>query len=194
MTGETTMADDIPARLRAAHDRLNCNVAPCGRRMKSEADLDADRAFAMAACWKGAALIESQAAENERLRSIIGDTVWCHACGTVVPFDKPECDCVAWSAPDLQRLRAYDADAHQLIAEMRAEIARLRAGGWRPISEAPRDGTDILIAGQGFGWPVRVAFWDEARGGQWSIWPGRERAEPKCWQSLPPAPDTTDPR
>lgn len=66
--------------------------------------------------------IESQAAEIDRLRSIIGDKVWCHACGSVTTLDEPDCDCTRNEMPDRQRLRAYDADAHAKIAELRAEM------------------------------------------------------------------------
>src|SRR5438128_835994 len=42
--------------------------------------------------------------------------------------------------------------------------------GWQEIETAPKDGLDILVA---TAHPlVRVAFWDTARGGVWSIWPG----------------------
>lgn len=69
-----------------------------------------------------------------------------------------------------------------------ALLQALRAQGWQPIAEAPKDGRDILIVNDGFGHPVRVGFWDSARGGKWSIWPGREEADPTHWQLLPAPP------
>jgi hypothetical protein len=94
----------------------------------------------------------------------------------------------ALRTPLARRMLCRAADIMDRLA---AEIARLKAGGWRPISDAPKDGTDILVGVQGIGWPVRVAFWDEARGGVWSIWPGRELAHPTHWQPLPPPPTDT---
>jgi hypothetical protein len=58
---------------------------------------------------------------------------------------------------------------------------------WQPIETAPKDGTDILV----FCKIRRVlrGFWDEARGGQWSEWPGRQAIEfPTHWQPLPEPP------
>ena len=53
---------------------------------------------------------------------------------------------------------------------------------WRRMDSAPKDGTDILGVSHGC---VRVMFWDVARGGQWSLWPGRETAYPVAWMPLP---------
>jgi hypothetical protein len=73
-------------------------------------------------------IIERQAAEIARLRSIIGDTVWCEACGAVVPLDgPPQCDCIEVGCPESQRLHAHDVKVHEAVAELRAEIARLKA-------------------------------------------------------------------
>lgn len=62
------------------------------------------------------------------------------------------------------------------------------AQGWRDMGTAPKDGHEILVVTQGL---VRVGFWDEARGGQWSKWPGREHIIPTCWQPPPPPPITS---
>ena len=92
--------------------------------------------------------LDRQAAEITRLRSIIGDTVWCEACGSVVLLDgPPHCDCIEYGNPESQRLRAHDAGAQARVAEQAAEIERLRSlTTWRPIAEAPRDGTPIVGA------------------------------------------------
>lgn len=56
---------------------------------------------------------------------------------------------------------------------------------WQPIETAPKDGKDILIATQ---YGVRVGFWDHAREGVWSIWPGRAKATATHWMPLPAPP------
>ena len=61
---------------------------------------------------------------------------------------------------------------------------------WQPIETAPLDGKEILITTAGIGTLVRVGFWDEAREGVWSVWPGRERMIPTHWMPLPPPPQT----
>ena len=63
-------------------------------------------------------------------------------------------------------------------------------GNWLPIETAPRDGHEILITNAGYGMLVRIGFFDEARGGIWSIWPGREHAmpSPSHWMPLPVCP------
>jgi hypothetical protein len=148
-----------------------------------------------------AATLAERDAEIARLRSIIGDTAWCHACGSVVPLDgPPHCDCVEYGNPESQDLHVYDADAHGQIADLLAEIARLRAGGWRPIAEAPRDGTPIVGAEtyryqpykpdgvRQMGVPGR---WQ--RLGEYGGW--SNEAPPAAWMpesALPPPTDTTE--
>lgn len=93
---------------------------------------------------------------------------------------------------------AMEAKRQELIAKPLgriwpdlADAAIAAMPGWRPIEEAPKDGREFLIA-QSQGRPVRVGFWDSARGGVWSIWPGREAAiEPTHFMtlSLPPHPE-----
>jgi hypothetical protein len=56
---------------------------------------------------------------------------------------------------------------------------------WQPIETAPKDGKDILVFGEQL---RRVAFWDEARGGLWSRWPGREPIRATHWMPLPEPP------
>jgi hypothetical protein len=67
-----------------------------------------------------------------------------------------------------------------------AALRLLQAMTWKPIEEAPKDGTEILALYAGI---VRIVFWDKARGGIWSIWPGREQASPSRWMPLPPSSD-----
>lgn len=62
---------------------------------------------------------------------------------------------------------------------------------WQPIETAPKDGHDVLITTAGYGTLVRVGFWDEARDGVWSVWPGRERMQPTHWRPLPEPPAIT---
>jgi hypothetical protein len=59
---------------------------------------------------------------------------------------------------------------------------------WQPIETAPKENRDVLVCEDGIGKPVRVAFWDKARGGVWSMWPGRERIYPTHWMPLPAPP------
>ncbi len=64
--------------------------------------------------------------------------------------------------------------------------------GWRDIETAPKDGRDVLV--HTLHGLRRVAFWDTARGGLWSLWPGREPAQPTHWRPLPAPPAAQDPR
>jgi hypothetical protein len=59
---------------------------------------------------------------------------------------------------------------------------------WQPIETAPKDGYDILAVEGPF---VRIVFWDTARGGLWSKWPGREPMHPTHWMPLPALPEIT---
>lgn len=56
---------------------------------------------------------------------------------------------------------------------------------WQPIETAPKNGRDILIFTKQ---TIRLGFWDSARDGVWSIWPGRELAHPSHWMPLPEVP------
>jgi hypothetical protein len=63
--------------------------------------------------------------------------------------------------------------------------------GWQPIETAPRNSKDVLVFTEtGL---VRLAFFDTARGGIWSSWPGRNEYKPTHWQPLP-SPPTKEPR
>lgn len=85
-----------------------------------------------------------------------------------------------------QALQYY---ALAMTPEILAHIAKLETAlgdGWQDIASAPRDGRDVLV--HTLHGLRRVAFWDEARGGLWSLWPGREPAQPTHWRPLPPPP------
>jgi hypothetical protein len=69
-------------------------------------------------------------------------------------------------------LEKYHKDAENTAATLRTEIQRLKEGAWRPISEAPRDGTMILgwchvgdqaVCCDVVWWNKDYRFWD--RGG-----------------------------
>src|SRR5688572_22934538 len=64
-------------------------------------------------------------------------------------------------------------------------IAAQQDGAWQSIETAPKDGSEVLVSDCGL---VRVGFWDQARGGVWSKWPGRENIKPTHWQPLPAPP------
>jgi hypothetical protein len=61
-------------------------------------------------------------------------------------------------------------------------------GSWMPIETAPKSGHEVLVVTQGL---VRVGFWDDARGGRWSKWPGREAISPTHWMPLPKGPEVS---
>jgi hypothetical protein len=56
---------------------------------------------------------------------------------------------------------------------------------WLPIDTAPKPDRDIISYENG---KVRIAFWDTARGGLWSSWPGREPIRPTHWLPTPNKP------
>ena len=61
-------------------------------------------------------------------------------------------------------------------------------GCWQPIETAPKDGTNVLIWPM-HGYRVGLAFFDTARGGVWSEWPGRVGGfVPTHWMPLPEPP------
>lgn len=74
---------------------------------------------------------------------------------------------------------------------------------WLPIESAPRDGTDILIAGGTYsaydhndlpaGRMVSIAYWDKSMGGHWHGDEANAHDEwhvhkPTHWMPLPPPP------
>lgn len=72
------------------------------------------------------------------------------------------------------------------ITELEAQLAVVQKNAaWQPIETAPKDGKDLLLSDG----VVRIAFWDTARGGLWSKWPGREECKyPNHWMPLPKPP------
>jgi hypothetical protein len=78
---------------------------------------------------------------------------------------------------------AHITDGQEKISALELAIAALRAPGWRPISEAPRDGSEFL------GWfeGSTVQIWWMGQGGLWGndFWEGKE---PTHFMPLPPPP------
>lgn len=98
--------------------------------------------------------------------------------GSVAEFRRNRRETYPHTAVDLL-LDAID-DASGLIDEVLARVPV-----WQPIETAPMDGREVLVCNLGC---VRVGFRDIARGGVWSLWPGREAARPTHWMPLPAAP------
>lgn len=71
-------------------------------------------------------------------------------------------------------------------AALAASAPSREVPGWMPIETAPKDGKDLLVFTTDQ--LVRLAFFDRAREGVWSCWPGRERIYPTHWIPLPAAP------
>ena len=59
--------------------------------------------------------------------------------------------------------------------------------GWMPISEAPRDGTDVLVYSAEFNkvWPAYFPEEPETEGFAWRRWDHCIIPEPTHWQPLP---------
>lgn len=74
----------------------------------------------------------------------------------------------------------------QYLAALRAVLRDLEAGGWRPIAEAPRDGTHFIVPGGTAYWNAGLKLWisDQAnRAIQWDV---------KVWMPLPSPPTTSE--
>lgn len=82
--------------------------------------------------------------------------------------------------------RAVQADAETLADAIIAAIGE----GWRPISEAPRDGTTILVASARG--DVGEAYYGIGRGWQ-HIVGSRLGQKMTHWRPLPPAPSPSPP-
>jgi hypothetical protein len=65
-----------------------------------------------------------------------------------------------------------------------------QAEGWRPISTAPRDGTEVLADTSGLG--RVVVYWDDEES-QWGTGLGYlDRGAPTHWMPLPPPPTSAE--
>ena len=90
-----------------------------------------------------------------------------------------QCD----SLEDMERSDPFLRDAR---AALSAQPVAGAVALWMPIETAPKDGKDVLVyTDNGL---VRLAFFDTARGGVWSSWPGRNEYQPTHWMRLPTAP------
>lgn len=72
----------------------------------------------------------------------------------------------------------------------RAAPPTAQAEGWRPISTAPRDGTEVLADTSGLG--RVVVYWDDEES-QWGAGLGYlDRGAPTHWMPLPPPPTSAE--
>lgn len=90
-----------------------------------------------------------------------------------------------WLAEHYSPLLAFGGHLDSLAALL-SRVALEARPKWWPIETAPKDGTDIMLYTDRK--LRRVGFFDEARDGVWSLWPGREQCWPTEWQPLPPPP------
>ena len=58
---------------------------------------------------------------------------------------------------------------------------------WQTIDSAPKSGLEFIAYCHGL---IRIVFWDKARGGCWSKWPGRAEVLPTHWMPLPKPPES----
>lgn len=137
----------------------------------------ANNAFAVEAACATAALPVRGMSEEELKAYCVAFYRWWHN----QPGSNTEQGYDTWAKSEHKPRLSATAPVHQLDST---------GGGWQPIETAPKDGYDILVSRSYLGEPVRLAFWDEARGGQWSIWPGRECIDPTHWMPLPSPPTT----
>ena len=73
---------------------------------------------------------------------------------------------------------------------MGAATPTAQAEGWRPISTAPRDGTEVLADTSGLG--RVVVYWDDEES-QWGTGLGYlDRGAPTHWMPLPPPPTSAE--
>lgn len=80
--------------------------------------------------------------------------------------------------------RALDESSNHHDGRAAAEKASM---SWEPVETAPLNGKDVLVYTEtGL---VRIAFFDAARGGVWSSWPGRNEYKPTHWMPLPLPPE-----
>lgn len=83
----------------------------------------------------------TQDSEIARLRGIVGVKVHCRACGTVVPYDKPDCDCISGGCPEKQKLGVYDEELYDALATQETELTALKVDIARTLEIASREAT-----------------------------------------------------
>jgi hypothetical protein len=82
-----------------------------------------------------------------------------------------------------------------VIAGLRRLHEMDRGRGWQPMSTAPKDGTDILLAfDPTYGYMVQAKWWEKKKGHTWccSYTNRRIVAEPTYWHALPDQPYTEE--
>ena len=83
--------------------------------------------------------------------------------------------------------------AQRTLDRIDSALSAHEAQGWRPIAEAPKDGTRIIVTN---GTRVETARWLDNRHGKYA-WAGWHFGSlvpamtPNAWQPLPPPPETT---
>ena len=88
----------------------------------------------------------------------------------------------------LNHIYGLDLAEFHVQRDIRGALEAADDAGWEPIETAPTNGRHVLVLRNRIGEEARIAFWDEPRGGQWSMWPGRERIEPDLWRPIPQPP------
>lgn len=94
---------------------------------------------------------------------------------------------------DLEFGQACDCGRDHAIAALRAALAggTRETEGWRPIAEAPKDGTYVLICGTG---GIHMAHWacGRERYQMWLNFDSHGVGAPTHWMPLPAPPSTTE--
>ena len=102
---------------------------------------------------------------------------------TDIPDEAVEAALDAWIGPSW-RDGPPAAIAHSK-ADMRAALAAADAKRWRPISEAPTDGTRFLFWNGGL---VGIGFYIQGKHFAADSFAGQTAQNPTHWQPLPPPP------
>lgn len=95
-------------------------------------------------------------------------------------------------------LKAREDECRYLTKKFAALLSYVEGMRWKPISEAPRDGTRVLLFVPPYGhstghWTERQALGEGyfPTEGRWSCHSVlNKEAEPKYWLPLPPTPDS----
>lgn len=88
-----------------------------------------------------------------------------------------------------------DPEEHELVKEIDTALAALSQSAWRPIEEAPKDGTVILVVPAGGEFNTSVAFYYPGSAGAVWIIPETNRyltVEPTHWMPLPEPPQAEE--